>query len=103
MSLEHDHEKVRKSKPLSFSVFFFALECERILIRTHSNESRCDIEPENRLFAGCPCTFSPESLQAEAVKGLSLFDFFFTLACERIFIKMHSIEGRCVTGPEYIH
>ena len=29
------------------------------------------IEPENRLFAGCPCTVSPEILQAGAVKGLN--------------------------------
>ena len=50
----------------------------------------------------CPCTFSPKIVQAGAVKGLSLFDFFFTLACERIFIHMRSIEGGCVTGPENI-
>ena len=27
------------------------------------------------------------------------FVFFFTLACERIFIKTHSVESRCVMGP----
>ena len=34
--------KVQNSKPLSLSVFFFALECERIFIKTYSIESRCD-------------------------------------------------------------
>lgn len=36
------------------------------------------------------------------LKPLSLFAFFFALARERIFIKTHSIESRCVTGPENI-
>ena len=36
------------------------------------------------------------------LKPLSLCVFFFTQACERIFIKMHSIESRCVKGPENI-
>ena len=35
-------------------------------------------------------------------KTSSLFVFFFALACERIFIKMHSAESRCVVGPENI-
>ena len=36
------------------------------------------------------------------LKHLSLFFFFFMLARERIFIKMHSTESRCVTGLENI-
>jgi len=36
------------------------------------------------------------------LKIVSLFVFVFVLACERIFIKLLSIEGRCVTGPENI-
>ena len=31
---------------------------------------------------------------------LTLFVSFFVLACERIFIKTHSIKNRCVIGPE---
>ena len=64
-------EKVRNSKPFSLFVFFFASACERIFIKTHTIESRCDTEPGNRLFAGCPCTFSPDILQAGTVKGLN--------------------------------
>ena len=30
------------------------------------------------------------------------FLFFFTLACERTFIKTHSTESKCVNGPENI-
>ena len=36
------------------------------------------------------------------MKPFSLFVFSFALACERIFIKPHSAESRCVTGPENI-
>ena len=34
------------------------------------------------------------------MQPLSLFVFFFALAGEGTFIKMLSIEGRCVIGPE---
>ena len=33
-------------------VFFFALACDRIFIKTHTIESRCVIGAENRLFTG---------------------------------------------------
>ena len=38
----------------------------------------------------------------EKCQTLTPFLFFFALACERIFIKMHSTESRCVIGPENI-
>ena len=50
--------------------------CERIFIKTHNIEIRFVIELENVLSAGvcvcvCVCAlFSPEVLQAVAVKGL---------------------------------
>ena len=31
---------------------------------------------------------------------LECFVSFLALACERVFIKTHSVESRCVTGPE---
>ena len=34
----------------SFSLLSFAQASERIFLKTHSTESRCDIEPENILF-----------------------------------------------------
>ena len=34
------------------------------------------------------------------LKPLGLFAFFFALACERIFIKTHNIESRCIIGQE---
>ena len=40
-----------------------------------------------------------KNAKCETVKP---FVFFFALACERIFIKMHSTEGRCVIEPENI-
>ena len=58
-------------KPLSHLVFFFALACQRIFIQTHSIESKCVIGPEN--YTVCRrvrASFSPEILQAGAVKGL---------------------------------
>ena len=33
--------KVRNLKPLSLFLFFFALACKRLIIKTHSVESRC--------------------------------------------------------------
>ena len=39
-------------------VFFFALACERIFIKTHSTEKRFVIRPENILFfEALPCIF----------------------------------------------
>ena len=43
-----------------------------------------------------------QSMKVRHLKALSLFVFFFALACERIFIKMHSIESRCVTALKNI-
>ena len=34
------------------------------------------------------------------MKPFSLIVFIFSLACERIFIKTHSIKRRCAIGPE---
>ena len=53
-------------------VSFFALACERNFIAMCSIESRCAIGPENN-YTVCrhvPASFSPEILQAGAVKGL---------------------------------
>ena len=53
MSLQKLPVKVRKLKPVSLFVFFFAaLVCERIFIKKRSVESRCVIGPENILFTG---------------------------------------------------
>ena len=62
----------------SFFVFFFVLACERIFIKADSTESRCVIGLESILGffffwgeGGGICeSFSPEILQAGAVKGL---------------------------------
>ena len=58
---------MRNLKPLSLFVFFCASACEWIFIKTHIIESRCVIGPGNILRA----SFSPEILQAGAVKGLA--------------------------------
>ena len=80
-------------KPLTVSVFFFALACERIVFETHSTESRllwdrkiyclyCSrtgkytvyiaLGPENILFTGASVQLSTRKfLQTGAVKGLT--------------------------------
>ena len=63
---------MRNLKPLSFFLFFFTLACETISLKTHSIESGRVTGPENILFAGA--SFSPENLQAGAVKGLTIKD-----------------------------
>ena len=58
-------------KPLSLSVFLFALARERFFIKTHSTESRWVID---RKYTVCRCvcaSFNQEIIQARAVKGLS--------------------------------
>ena len=52
---------VRNSKPLSLFVFFFALACERIFIKTHSIEKRFVIRLENNytVFEALPRIFQP--------------------------------------------
>ena len=44
--------KSAKLETLSLFVLFFALACERTVIKAHSIESRCIIGPENILFVG---------------------------------------------------
>ena len=61
---------MRNLKPLSLCVFFFALACQRIFIRTHNIQSRCVIGPENTARRCVHVSFSPEILQATAVKVL---------------------------------
>ena len=46
-------------KPLGIYVFFFALVCERIFIKTHSIESRWVKGPETILFKVHLCIFQP--------------------------------------------
>ena len=41
-------------------------------------------------------------MKVQNLKALDPFVFFFALACERIFIKMHNIESSCVIGFENI-
>ena len=63
--------KSENLKPLSLFVFFFALALERIFIKTHHTESTCVTGPESILFLRrVRASFSPEMLQAGAVKGL---------------------------------
>ena len=50
---------VRNSKPISLSVFFYALECKRIFIKMHNIKIRYDTEAENTLFAGMSVHFQP--------------------------------------------
>ena len=64
-----EEEKKRNLKPLSILTSFFALECERIFIKTHTIESRCRTKKYTVYRRVC-ASFSPEMLQAGAVKGL---------------------------------
>ena len=49
--------KVRNLKPFSLFVFFFALVCERIFIKTHSIENRC--YKKIYCLQARPCTIQP--------------------------------------------
>ena len=57
-------------KPLTVSVFFFALECGKIFIKKHSIESRCYRTGKYTVCRRYRASFSPEILQSGAVKGL---------------------------------
>ena len=81
ISLENEREKERKEKerkekkkpnlePLTVSVSFFALLCERIFIETHSIESRCYRSEKSTVCMRVRATFIPKILQSVAVKGL---------------------------------
>ena len=69
MSFENN-PKVQSLKPLGLFVFSFALPSERIFMKTHSTEGTCVIRPENTVCRHIRAAFSPETLQALAVKGL---------------------------------
>ena len=60
------------AKPETLKPFWLlsALACERTFIKRYSIESRCITGPENILCRRARASFSPEILQAAAVKGL---------------------------------
>ena len=64
--------KVQNLKPLTVSVLFFALSCERIFIERHSIGSRWYRTGKYTVCRRVRASFSPEILQAGAVKGLSI-------------------------------
>ena len=74
--------------PLSLFVFFFALACERICIKTRSIKIRCVTGPGNRLFKlqAHSCIFQPGHFTGWGSERVNLRDF----------------ESRCVIGPENI-
>ena len=53
------------------SVLFFALSFERIFMGTHSIENRCYRSEKYTVSRRVRASFSPEILQAGAVKGLN--------------------------------
>ena len=64
---------MRNSKPFSLFVFpAFLTACERIFIKTHRTESRCDIEPETTLFVGMSVHFQPENLTGWSSEGVNV-------------------------------
>ena len=67
LSLEKQPGKVQNFKALSLAVFFFALECERILIEMLIVESRCVTGQENILCAGMPMPLSVKGLKKISV------------------------------------
>ena len=64
-------QKVRNLKPLNLFVFFFALVCERISIKTHRTENRCYRTGNYTVCKRVPASSSLEVLQAGEVKGLN--------------------------------
>jgi len=66
---------VQNFQPLSLSVFFFTLACERIFIKTHGIENRCYRTGKYTVCRLVRASFSPEILQAGAVKGLTFSEY----------------------------
>ena len=63
---------MRNLKPLSLFVFFLALACERTFTKMHCTENRCYRKRKYTVCRCGPAPFSPDILQAEAMKGLML-------------------------------
>ena len=57
---------------LFFFFSFFALACERIIMKTQNMESRCYRTRKSTVFRHFRASFCPEILQAVVVKGLIL-------------------------------
>ena len=66
--------KFKTLQPLNF-VFFFALACERIFIKTHTIESRCDMEPETppTPVAGISVHFQPGNVTDCGSEGVKRY------------------------------
>ena len=58
MLIENEPRKVQNLELLSLFVFFFALTCLRIFIKTQNIESKSVIGPENTLSAGASVDLS---------------------------------------------
>ena len=71
-------EKKKALQTHTVSVFFFALACERIFFEAHNIESRCYTTGKYTVCRRVHASFSPEILQAGAVKGLMV-----SSSCER--------------------
>ena len=71
MSFQKRPIALRNLKPLRLFVFFFALACERIFLKTHSTESRCVSTGKYTVCRRVLASFSPGILQAGAVKWLT--------------------------------
>ena len=63
--------KFQTRKPF-FSFLFFALACERIIMKMQNTESGCYRTGKCPVCRHVPASFSPEIVQARAVKGLTL-------------------------------
>ena len=63
-------------KPRSLFAFFFALACENIFIKPHSIENRCYKTGKYTVCRRIRASFSPEIVQAGAVKVLSACAWF---------------------------
>ena len=63
-------------KPLRLFVFFFAMACERIFIKTHSIESGCVIynykTGKYTLFEAHPYIFQPKNFTGWGSEGVNL-------------------------------
>ena len=69
-SFENDTEMCEISNPYAFLVFLMDPAGETIFIKTHSTENRCHMTGKHTVCRRVRASFSPENLQAGAVKGL---------------------------------
>ena len=96
MLLANGQWKCKIWNPSAFLMKILSLACERICIKTYSIESRCYRTGKYTVCRRVYESFSPEILQAEAVKGLMLPFSIFSYVSFTVFISLPVPFSACL-------